>query len=275
MRRVVPLLVLALFAICLLASLSTAQQQSITTTPVAPAAKSANVPKPGTEWRDPTTGMEFVWVPGGSYEMGCGPWAGECVSNEKPVHTVRLFGFWLGKYEVTQGQWQQVMGDNPSIFQGGERYPVAMVSWNDSKKYISRLDSQGAAKFRLPTEAEWEYSARSGGRAEKYSGGNSIEAVAWHKGNSGGSSHEVGTKKPNGLGLYDMSGNVWEWCEDVYASYPSSTQDNPIVTNGESRQVVRGGSSADEPFIVRVARRAGSSPSDRSYRLGFRLVRNP
>jgi len=229
---------------------------------------------PGQTWRDPTTGMEFVWVPGGSFEMGCGSWGGECKDSEKPVHSVRLSGFWLGKYEVTQGQWSRVMGNNPSIFKKGDNYPVEQVSWNDVKEFITKLNAQGSAKFRLPTEAEWEYAARSGGRAEKYAGGgDDIDRVAWYTSNSGSSTHAVGTKAPNGLGLYDMSGNVFEWVEDVYGSYSSSSQDNPVVTGGGSYRVFRGGSWGIGPGGVRSANRANNTPDFRLHVLGFRLAR--
>ncbi|MBU1040945.1 MAG: SUMF1/EgtB/PvdO family nonheme iron enzyme [Proteobacteria bacterium] len=229
-------------------------------------------PKAGDTWRDPTTGMEFVWVPGGTFEMGCGSWAGDCKADEKPVHVVRLDGFWLGRFEVTQGQWQIIMESNPSYFKEGDNFPVEMVSWKDAKGYISRLNAQGSAKFRLPTEAEWEYAARSGGKPEKYAGGNDLGLVAWFHSNSGSSTHEVGTKAPNGLGLYDMTGNVREWCEDVYGPYPSAPQENPVVTVGWSR-LSRGGSWAFVPEMVRAAYRLKEQPNSAYGDSGFRLVR--
>ena len=253
------------------------QQLALAPTPKQPPGVSAPlqapVGSPGKTWTDPTTGMEFVWVPGGTFEMGCGSWTSECDSDEKPVHSVRLSGFWLAKFEVMQGQWQRVMGSNPSYFKKGDSYPVEQVSWNDVKKFISKLNAQGSAKFRLPTEAEWEYAARSGGRPEKYAGGDDIDRVAWYTSNSGGSTHAVGTKAPNGLGLYDMSGNVWEWVEDTKASYSSSSQDNPVVTGGGSFRVRRGGSWYNVPRLVRAARRGDDSPGSRSGSLGFRLAR--
>jgi len=232
-------------------------------------------PKKGETWRDPVTGMEFVWVPGGTYEMGCGSWTSECDSDEKPVHSVRLSGFWLGKFEVTQGQWQRVMGGNPAYFKKGDNYPVEQVSWNDVKEFISRLNGMGSAKFRLPTEAEWEYAARSGGRPEKYAGGNDVDSVAWYGSNSGDSTHAVGTKASNALGLYDMSDNVREWVEDVKANYPSGSQDNPVVTGGGSNRVLRGGSWLDVPGNVLAAVRNLDAPVRRYDYLGFRLVRIP
>jgi hypothetical protein len=158
-------------------------------------------------WTDPVTGMVFVWVPEGCYQMGCGSWTSNCYDDESPVHEVCVDGFWMGQTEVTQGQWQRVMGDNPSNFKKGDNYPVEQVSWDDAKEYIRKLNSMGSAKFRLPSEAEWEYAARSGGKAEKYSGGGDVDSLAWHNSNSGSSTHPVKTKKGNGLGIYDMSGN--------------------------------------------------------------------
>ena len=224
-------------------------------------------------WRDPVTQMEFVWVPQGCFQMGSNEYSSEV------HHEACISGLWLGKYEVTQGQWQRVMGNNPSSFKEGDNYPVDQVSWTDAKEFISKLNAQGSAKFRLPTEAEWEYAARSGGRPEKYAGGNDVGSVAWYDSNSGGSMHAVGTKAPNGLGLYDMSGNVWEWCEDVYSAsaYSSHLRENPLYGGGGSVRVIRGGSWFDRPTYVRSSNR-GRAPQDnrdgdRSRNIGFRLVR--
>ncbi len=229
---------------------------------------------PGQTWRDPMTQMEFVWVPEGNFEMGCGSWGGKCYNWEKPLHRVRLNGFWLAKYTVTQGQWQKEMESNPSYFKKGDNYPVEQVSWNDAKEFISKLNAKGSTKFRLPTEAEWEYAARSGGRAEMFAGGDDIDRVAWYRGNSARSTHPVGTKAPNGLGLYDMSGNVWQWCEDVYATYSSGVQDNPVANGDGSSRVYRGGSMHDEPSFVRTVGRSNGTPDSRGVSLGFRLVRS-
>jgi formylglycine-generating enzyme required for sulfatase activity len=234
-------------------------------------------PEPREEWVEHATGMVFVWVPGGCYMMGCGDWDGEGLDDEKPVHEVCVDGFWMGQTAVTQGQWQRVMGSNPSYFKKGDNYPVEQVSWEDAKEYIRKLNGMGNAKFRLPSEAEWEYAARSGGKAEKYSGGSALDSVAWYSSNSGGSTHPVRTKKDNGLGIYDMSGNVWEWCEAVYTidTYSQSDKKNPIYDSGGFRRVTRGGSYRGEPFDVRCAGRASSDPADRGDSLGFRLLRMP
>ncbi|PKN08350.1 MAG: hypothetical protein CVU73_07815, partial [Deltaproteobacteria bacterium HGW-Deltaproteobacteria-8] len=249
--------------------------------PPAPAAE----PKVGDTWTEPTTGMEFVWVPGGTYEMGCGPWAGvsgfgvfgECQSHEKPVHAVRLDGFWLGKYEVTQSQWETLMRSNPSKSSRGAKYPVENVSWYDAKEFLSQLNTQGAGRFRLPTEAEWEYAARSGGKPEKYAGGDDVARVAWYGSNSD-ASHEVGRKAPNGLGLFDMSGNVWEWCEDVYDedAYASHARENPLISGGGRERVYRGGGwYSMYAKTVRTGNRFHGSPDRRAQDHGLRLVGVP
>jgi len=176
----------------------------------------------GDVWKEPVTGMEFVWVSGGTYQMGCGSWAGDCRDNEKPVHEVYVDGFWMGKYEVTQGQWKHIMGNNPSYFRKGGNYPVERVSWDDAEKFLVKLNAQkqGQYEFRLPTEAEWEYACRSGGKNERYCGGDDLNELGWYAENSESSgTHPAGTKAPNGLGLFDMSGNVGEWCDDIYSSY--------------------------------------------------------
>jgi formylglycine-generating enzyme required for sulfatase activity len=224
-------------------------------------------------WTEPVTGMEFVWVPGGSFMMGSDE--SEAFDDEQPVHEVRLGGFWIGRYPVTQGQWQKIMGNNPSKFISGDDFPVEMVSWNDAKAYIEKLSCPSGQPFALPTEAQWEYAARSGGKNEKYAGGSNLDSVAWHRGNSGGKTHRVGTKTPNGLGIYDMSGNVWEWCEDLYEqdAYFRHGFDNPVINGGKpfSARVGRGGSWSHNPRGVRAAFRQGLTPADRNNSLGFRL----
>ncbi len=227
-------------------------------------------------WTDPVTGMEFVWVPGGSFEMGCGSWTSDCYDDEKPVHSVSLKGFWLGKYEVTQAQWRKVMGDNPSHFKKGGDYPVERISWDDVQKFIKALNAKGSAKFRLPSEAQWEYACRSGGKAEKYSGGSNVGRVAWYGGNSQDSTHPVGRKDPNGLGLYDMSGNVWEWVEDRWhGNYNGAPTDGSawVSGGGASKRVYRGGSWDNNARIVRCANRYRGTPGSRDNGQGFRLLR--
>lgn len=234
-------------------------------------------PPEGKTWTDPVTGMDFVWVPGGCFDRGCGDWDGECCDSELPVREVCLDGFWMGKYEVTQGQWTQIMGSNSSNFQSGDNYPVEQVSWYDTQDFIAELNSQGFSTFRLPTEAEWEYAARSGGREEKYAGGDDLDNLSWYSGNSGMETHEVGTKAANGLGIYDMSGNVSEWVSDWYESnyYSESPQDNPQGPETGSFRVLRGGSWYELAPYCRAAYRFYSSPDYRESGIGFRLALSP
>ena len=228
------------------------------------------------EYTDPVTGMEFVLVEGGCYQMGSN--SGE--SDEKPVHEVCVDDFYIGKYEVTQDQYQKITGNNPSRFNGSDR-PVEQVSWDDAQSYIQQLNRRGVihhardsriAPYRLPTEAEWGYAARSGGKNETYAGGNNVDAVAWYASNSGNQTHPVGQKQANGLGLYDMSGNVWEWCQDWYGSYEGRSQRNPQGPSSGSYRVLRGGSWSNIAGHARAAIRNRYTPGIRDGYLGFRLV---
>ncbi len=241
---------------------------------------------PGKTWRDPVTGIAFVWVPGGTFEMGCGSRTSDCRQyTDQPLHTVHLNGFWLGIYTVTQGQWKKVMGSNPSRFQKGDNYPVEMVSWHDAKEFISRMNAKGSAKFRLPTGAEWEYAARSGGKPEPDSKSYNFGSIAWFVSNSGGSTHEVGTKFPNGLGLYDMRGNVFQWCEDVKIIYsdilktnpelsPFILKDNQLSHESWAYRVIRGGSWRSIPRDLHAAYQTANPPITCTDSIGFRIVRS-
>jgi formylglycine-generating enzyme required for sulfatase activity len=242
-----------------------------------PAPEAAPSPRPaaspGSSYTDPTTGMEFVLVKGGCYQMGDSfdeVAFGEGDDDEKPIHEVCVDDFYIGKYEVTQGEWQKVFEKNPSEFKKGDRYPVEQVNWNDAQNFIRKL----GGKYRLPTEAEWEYAARSGGKKEKYAGGDSPDVVAWHESNSGGSTHPVGQKQANGLGLYDMSGNVWEWCQDWFDKeyYTETSRNNPQGPSEGSNRVRRGGSWSYGLDLARAANRHGNWPEYRSHDLGFRLI---
>jgi len=237
-----------------------------------PAKTATGTPSSGDIFIDSVTGIEFIWVPGGCFEMGSN--SGD--SDEKPVHKVCVDGFYIGKYEVTQGQWRKFMGNNPAHFKKGDNYPVEQVSWDDCQSFVRKLNGQSNKTYRLPTEAEWGYACRSGGRDEKYSGGNDVDRVAWYLSNSGGSTHAVGGKAVNGLGLYDMSGNVWEWCSDWYDKnyYNKSPEQNPQGPGSGwfLYRVERGGCWCDYPQFVRTANRSRFRPSFRSYDLGFRLV---
>lgn len=225
-------------------------------------------------------GMEFVYVAPGSFQMG----SNEGASDERPVHEVEITqGYYMGKYEVTQGQWQEVMGSNPSYFQasrvGSEHlsHPVEQVSWNDIQTFVQRLNErEGGTKYRLPTEAEWEYAARGGQQSQgyTYAGSNDVNEVAWYGGNSS-RTHPVGGKAPNELGIYDMSGNVWEWVNDWYSSsyYSQSPRQDPKGPNSGQYRVLRGGSWYTYGFSPRVANRSFYLPNGGDSNLGFRLLR--
>lgn len=218
--------------------------------------------------------IEMVYVKGGCFQMG----SNDSENDEKPRHEVCVSDYAIGKYEVTRGQWQAVMGSNPSYFDsGGADCPVENVSWNDVQEFIENLNRLTGKKYRLPTEAEWEYAACSGGKKEKYSGTNDqsrLMAYAWYCENSDVKTHKVGTRMPNGLGIYDMSGNVWEWIEDMYGNYSSHGRNNPINTNGTYR-VIRGGGWDSVPSGVRTINRSRYTPGRRGGDVGFRLARMP
>jgi formylglycine-generating enzyme required for sulfatase activity len=209
-------------------------------------------------------------VEGGTFAMGCTSEQGnDCVDDEKPARLVTVGDFRIGRYEVTQRQWKAVMGNNPSHFKGDD-LPVEQVSWDEVQDFIRRLNEQTGKRYRLPTEAEWEYAARGGNRSNryKYSGSNNASDVAWFYENSGRSTHKVGTKEPNELGLYDMSGNVWEWCQDWYGSL----QTNPGGPSSGSARVLRGGSWYSEAQLARSALRRRVGPDSRGGSFGFRLA---
>ncbi len=221
-------------------------------------------------------GVRFtmVRVDGGSFKMGATSEQGsDAYDDEKPAHQVTLSTYSIGETEVTQELWEAVMGSNPSNFKGSKR-PVERVSWNDCQDFIRKLNAATGRSFRLPTEAEWEYAARGGNRSRgyKYSGSNTLGDVAWYDDNSGDQTHNVATKQSNELGLYDMSGNVWEWCSGGYGSYSSSAQRDPEGPNSGSSRVIRGGSWGYYARYCRSSFRDGHAP-DRCYNfLGLRLA---
>ena len=216
----------------------------------------------------------MVYVQGGTFMMGATSEQGsDAYGDEKPAHQVTLSAFSIGRYEVTQEEWQTVMGSNPSNFKGVKR-PVDNVSWNDCQEFIRKLNAMTGRRFRLPTEAEWEYAARGGNRSQgyKYSGSNNLNSVAWYRDNSGETTHDVGQKSPNELGIYDMSGNVWEWCSDWYGNYSSSSQTNPTGSYSGSIRVSRGGSWYSDARYCRVSTRSNFTPDRRYISLGLRLA---
>lgn len=219
----------------------------------------------------------MIYVQGGTFTMGATPEQDDYADNdEKPVRLVTLSSYYIGKCEVTQELWQSIMGSNPSTYTGSRR-PVEGVSWNDCQTFISKLNSLTGKRFRLPTEAEWEFASRGGVKSQyyKYSGSNTLSDVAWYADNSGSTTHDVCAKSPNELGLYDMSGNVWEWCGDWYGNYSSRTQTNPTGVSNGSNRVFRGGSWYDSANGCRVSFRNRAAPSDCGDHIGFRLVLLP
>ena len=218
--------------------------------------------------------IAMVYVSGGTFTMGAtSEQDNDAGSNEKPAHSVTLDGYYIGKYEVTQALWKAVMGSNPSKFKG-ENLPVENVSWNDVQEFIQKLNTMTGKNYRLPTEAEWEFAARGGNNSHgyKYSGSNNISKVAWYLDNSDNRTHTVGTKFPNELGIYDMSGNVYEWCQDCYDDYGNSPQTNPKSTNNRPHRVCRGGSWKSDAKYCRGAFRCSFSLGNKGFNLGFRLA---
>lgn len=204
----------------------------------------------------------MVFVEGGTFTMGCtAEQVDECDDDEKPAHHVTLSSFYIGKYLVTQEEWEHIMGHNPSRFKGARR-PVECVSWDDVQLFLERLNELTRGNFRLPTEAEWEYAARGGKYSEgyKYSGSNNLDEAAWYSTNSAKETHEVGLKKPNELGLYDMSGNVREWCSDWYGVYSSENQFNPRGPVTGTERVLRGGCKCHADKYSRVSSRTKFRP---------------
>ena len=220
----------------------------------------------------PIAGMEFVRVPAGEYLMGST--SEEALFNEQPLTRVRISrAFELGKHEVTQAEWEAVMGSNPSDFDecGGD-CPVENVSWDDVQEFIGRLNGlEGEARYRLPTEAEWEYAARAGTSGDRYAG--DLDAIAWCGEGFDGSSHPVGQKAPNAFGLHDMLGNVREWVQDLYGGYPGGSVTDPQGPASGSFRVDRGGSWSNGARNCRASLRNYGPPGNRFNLLGFRLLR--
>jgi len=227
--------------------------------------------------RQAVTAMEFVKIQPGEFLMGCSANDSECNDNEKPAHPVRITkAFEIGKYEVTQAQWQSVMGNNPSKFKTPD-LPVENVSWRDTQTFFQKMnDRNDGYRYRLPTEAEWEYAARAGTNGA-YAG--SLDAVGWYRENSHERSHPVGQKQPNAWGLYDTHGNVWEWVQDWYGAkyYSSNTASDPAGPAEGTFRVMRGGSWDDDAAYARVAVRSIGEPNYRhgnfDLEIGFRCVR--
>jgi formylglycine-generating enzyme required for sulfatase activity len=257
---------------------------------IAPIMKAPSNLMVGKTWTENKTNMEFMGVPGGCFQMG----SVDGISNEKPVHEVCVDDFFMGKFEVTQKQWNLVMGNNPADFQSWvqktDDYPVESVSWEDVQSYVSKLNQMTGHVFRLPSEAEWEFACRGKSHQDIFSGGNSsvtVDEIAnicdkkcqyeWRSKQHDDGYEKispVGLKKPNSYGLYDMSGNVWEWIEDGYdeLAYEKHLNKNPLITGGK-KKVGRGGSWVVHYQLSRCAARRDGEKNKKANDLGFRLIK--
>jgi formylglycine-generating enzyme required for sulfatase activity len=222
---------------------------------------------------DPLTEIQLVKIPGGTFQMG--DIFDEGIENEKPVHPVSLNGFYIGRQLITQNAWNRIMPENPSRFTG-DLLPVEQISWHQAMSFIEKLNQANRLNghYSLPTEAQWEYVARSCGKDERYSGCDSLNRVGWYADNSGDRTHPVGEKQPNGLGLYDMSGNVWEWCLDGFhhQAYEHHSPQNPVEKGDGPDRVIRGGSYNLDAWSARCARRFCLSEEFFGPGVGFRVV---
>jgi formylglycine-generating enzyme required for sulfatase activity len=225
----------------------------------------ASARQPGTTRVNPKDGLTYVWIPPGTFTMGCSWGDAECDDDEKPAHRVTItHGLWIGQTEVTQAAYQRAMGTNPSHFQG-TNLPVETISWNEAQTYCE------AVGMRLPTEAEWEYAARAGSTGARYG---DLDAIAWYAGNSGNKTHEAGQKQPNAWGLYDMLGNVWEWVAAWGAEYAAGSQSDPRGPASGTHRVLRGGSWYYGPRLARASLRNRLVPEYRGYADGVRCAGN-
>jgi formylglycine-generating enzyme required for sulfatase activity len=225
--------------------------------------------------------FKLALIPAGSFRMGSSGMDLEALAASRPVHEVALsHSFWMAKVPVTQGQWQVVMGTNPSEFKAaGPDAPVEGVSWDDAQTFTTRLNGvQSQWTFRLPTESEWEYACRAGSQSERHG---DLDAIAWYAQNSGRTTHPTGLKQPNAYGLYDMTGQVWQWCQDWYGEYPKGSVTDPEGIGNDlygSVRVIRGGAWNTDGAMVRSAIRSYNLPDFHGNNVGFRLVathRNP
>ena len=241
-------------------------------------------PKPNKEETKQIEGIEefsvddvtfnMIHVDGGLFMMGAHEGDSEAYNNERPAHQVILSSYYIGETLVTQALWEAVMGKkNPSVYED-INLPVENVSWDDCQDFISKLNAKTNRTFRLPTEAEWEFAARGGNKSKgyKYAGSNNLNDVAWYSMNSKDKTHPVAQKLPNELGLYDMSGNVWEWCQDWYGMYSNNSQTNPMGTESGDNRVRRGGSWHNNEGYCRITHRESNSPSYHYFYLGLRLA---
>ncbi|MBF0462144.1 MAG: formylglycine-generating enzyme family protein [Magnetococcales bacterium] len=238
--------------------------------------------QPGKSWQEPLSGMAFLWIPGGCFKMGSPPNAEGHDADEEPVHPVCLSGFWLGEREVTQQQWQRVMQHNPSALhhemsgQKDESYPVENISRLDVEAFVSKLNMRhkGRIILNLPTEAQWEYACRNGGEKIPYPGYGQVDQMGWYQANSSGTTQSTGTRMANRLGLFDMSGNVWEWVRDTYdkAAYSHQSGTDPLHSSESPFSVIRGGGWQDTAETLRCANRGFERFTNKRPDLGLRLA---
>ncbi|EAU56047.1 formylglycine-generating enzyme family protein [Mariprofundus ferrooxydans] len=227
---------------------------------------------------EPTTGMTFVRVPAGCFQFAALSTA--AAGNKAPSGKGDIClpsDIWMGAYEVTQAEYSKIMGTNPSGFKKGGRYPVERVRWFDAIQFIRKLNKASGKHFRLPSEAEWEYAARSGGKTQRYGAAGKPDQVAWYMANSKYTSHPVGEKKPNALGLYDMSGNVWEWMQDCWNEHlEAAPKDASAQTEGQcTARVLRGGSWYDAAEMITTSSRLWNDADKFDNNSGFRLILEP
>jgi formylglycine-generating enzyme required for sulfatase activity len=221
--------------------------------------------RPGQTEVNPIDGLTYVWIPAGTFTMGCSPGDAQCNPDEKPAHRAVIGkGFWLGQTPVTQEAYQQVTGKSPGYFKGA-KFPADSMSWDEAQTYCQ------ATGMRLPSEAEWEYAARAGTTASRYE---DIDRIAWYGVNSGDKTHEVMQKQPNAWNLYDILGNVWQWTSDWYGIYPEGDSSDPQGPVSGKIRALRGGSWGNGPAFVRVSVRSGNEPENRSNIVGFRCAGN-
>lgn len=253
------------------------------------AAPAPGMRRAGDRWEDPAAGIVFVWVPGGSFLMGSPDGDERGQADERPAHEVWVDGFWMASTPVTVAQYERFAEEHPHRRPAEpppagagrpDAFPVTGVTWHDADAFSRWLSKRTGRLIRLPSEAQWEYAARSGGRGEAYAGGHAVEDAAWYADNSGGRLHRVARKSANGIGLYDMCGNVCEWCQDHYdrAAYARHEGHNPVVRldadpDAEAARVVRGGSFRQGARDVRCTDRGLFVADYRSGDVGFRLIR--
>ncbi|MFZ5524792.1 MAG: formylglycine-generating enzyme family protein [Pseudomonadota bacterium] len=230
---------------------------------------SVTEPGAGTVWTEPKTGMEFVWAPSGCFRMG-----GDGEAFEQPVHKVCVKGFWIGRHEVTQKQYRQIMGQDDSLFKGSNN-PAERVNWHDALDFAGKMSASTGTKVRLPSEAEWEYACRAGSAHELYCGKGTPEKLGWFRNNSGMTTHPVGQLAANDWGLYDMSGNVWEWTQDcINNNYKGAPADGSAWETGNCKmRVGRGGAWNNNEDVLRASHRKFDDAGGRDSINGIRVIR--